>query len=298
MPTGLLLGLFASVVWGFTDLAAALASRRIGSLRALAGAQVVSLVLLGIGIALDPSRLGSTPMLGIVAGLPLGFVAAGAYLAFFTALRIGPISVVSPVVAAYGGATVVLAVVFRGETLQPLQAAGAACATVGVVLTGLVFHGSLRGTRIVGPGVMIAVATLLLFAILTVSLAGPIKAYGWMPVILGSRLMNTVTAIVLLGLALRSGSPRLGPLLQPAGGWGRMAILLVVIAATFDFAGFVAYAIGLEVSFAWLVGLSSSFGPVIAVVYAVGWLGERLRPTQWFGLGLIVVGLVVLAVAS
>ena len=102
---------------------------------------------------------------------------------------------------------------------------------------------------------MVAVATLLLFAILTVSLAGPIKAYGWMPVILGSRLMNTVTAIVLLGLALRSGSPRLGPLLQPAGGWGRMAILLVVIAATFDFAGFVAYAIGLEVPFAWLVGL-------------------------------------------
>ena len=152
MPTGLLLGLFASVVWGFTDLAAALASRRIGSLRALAGAQVVSLALLGIGIVLDPSRLGSTPLLGIVAGLPLGFVAAGAYLAFFTALRIGPISVVSPVVAAYGGATVVLAVVFRGETLQPLQAAGAACATVGVVLTGLVFHGSLRGTRIVGPG--------------------------------------------------------------------------------------------------------------------------------------------------
>ena len=297
MSTGLLLGLFASVVWGFTDLTAALASRRIGSLRALAGAQVVSLGLLGIGIALDPSRLGSEPIVGIVAGLPLGFIAAGAYLAFFTALRIGPISVVSPVVAAYGGATVVLAVVFRGETLQPLQAAGAACATIGVVLTGLVFQGSLRGTRIVGPGVMIAVVTLLLFAILTVSLAGPIKAYGWMPVILGSRLMNTLTVIVLLGLALRAGSPWLGPLLQPAGRWGRTAIALVVIAGTFDFAGFVAYAIGLEVSFAWLVGLSSSFGPVIAVVYAVGWLGERLRPTQWLGLGMIVIGLVVLAVA-
>jgi uncharacterized membrane protein len=37
---------------------------------------------------------------------------------------------------------------------------------------------------------------------------------------------------------------------------------------------------------------------VIAVVYAVGWLGERLRPTQWLGLGMIVIGLVVLAVAS
>ncbi len=46
----------------------------------------------------------------------LGFIGAGAYLAYFTGLRIGPISVVSGVVAAYGGLTVVLSVVFRGET--------------------------------------------------------------------------------------------------------------------------------------------------------------------------------------
>ena len=73
-----------------------------------------------------------------------GVVAAGAYLSFFTALRIGPVSVVSPVVAAYGGLTVVLAVVLRGETLTPLQALGAAVATVGVILTGLVSDGGWR----------------------------------------------------------------------------------------------------------------------------------------------------------
>jgi drug/metabolite transporter (DMT)-like permease len=298
MPAGLLLGLFSSLVWGFTDLTAAMASRRIGSLRVVAGASATSLALIGIVIAVDPSRLGPSAVEGLLAGLPLGIAAAVAYLSFFTALRIGPISVISPVVAAYGGVTVVLAVVFRGETLQPLQAAGAACATTGVVLTGLVFHGSLRGARIVGPGVLVAIVTLLLFAILTIALAGPIKAHGWLPVTLGSRLTNTLTATVLLTLALRARSPRLAPLLQPSRGWSRRAILLVAIAGTLDFAGLVAYAIGLEVSFAWLVGLASSFGPVIAVVYAVGRLGERLRSTQWLGLALIVTGLVVLAVAS
>lgn len=298
MPIGLLLGLSASVVWGFTDLTAAMASRRIGSLRVVAGVAATSLVLIGIVIAIDPSRLGPSPLGGVAAGLPIGVAAAVAYLSFFTALRIGPISVVSPVVAAYGGVTVVLAIVFRGETLQPLQAVGAACATVGVVLTGLVFHGSLRGVRIVGPGVLIAVVTLLLFAILTIALAGPIKAYGWLPVTLGSRLTNTLTAMVLLTLALRAPSPRLAPLLEPALGWSRRAAVLVALAGTLDFAGLVAYAIGLEVSFAWLVGLASSFGPVIAVVYAIGRLGERLRPTQWLGLALIVTGLAVLATAS
>lgn len=298
MPTGLLLGLFASVVWGFTDLAAALASRRNGSLRVLAASQLASLALLAIATALDPSRLGASPIDGVIAGMPLGVVASVAYLSFFTALRMGPISVVSPVVAAYGGATVVLAIVFRGESLQPLQAAGAVCSTAGVVLTGLVFHGSMRGIRVVGPGVLIAILTVMLFAVVTVALAGPIQAHGWLPVIIGSRVMNTATALVVLTVALRTGSPRFGPLVRPSGPWTRRVVVLVVAAGAFDFAGFVAYALGLELGPTWLIGLASSFGPVIAVVYAVGWLGERLRPTQWLGLGLIALGLIVLALAG
>jgi drug/metabolite transporter (DMT)-like permease len=298
MPIGLALGLFASVTWGFTDLTAALAGRRIGSLRVVAGSQIASLAMLGTLIALDPSRLGPTAAAGLLAGLPLGLVAGSAYLLFFTALRIGPISVVSPVVAAYGGATVALAVVFRGEPLGASQALGAACATGGVVLTGLVFHGSVRRARIVGPGVVLAGITLLLFAVLTVSLAGPIKSHGWLPVILGSRLTNTALALTVLAIATRTRSPRFGPLVHPAGSWTRTTTGLVVIAGALDFAGFVAYAYGLEVSFAWLVGLASSFGPLITVAYAVGRLGERPHRTQWTGLVLIGIGLVVLATAG
>ena len=45
-----------------------------------------------------------------------------------------------------------LAVLLRGESLLPAQAMGAVLATVGVVLAGVVFDGSLRGARLVGPG--------------------------------------------------------------------------------------------------------------------------------------------------
>ena len=100
-----------------------------------------------------------------------GLVAAGAYLSFFTGLRIGPLSVVSPVVAAYGGLTVVLAVLVRGETLTPLQALGAALATVGVILTGLVSDGGWRRTRVAGAGVGFAIVALVCFAVLTIGLA-------------------------------------------------------------------------------------------------------------------------------
>jgi drug/metabolite transporter (DMT)-like permease len=170
MSLGLLAGLLTSIAWGVVDITASLSGHRVGSLRALAATQAVSVaVLLGF-IALDPTRLGPDPSAGVTAGLPIGVLAGVAYLGYFTALKLGPLAVVSPIIIAYGGLTVILAVLFRGETLLPLQAAGAVLATAGVILTGVVFgRRSLRSARLVGPGVLIAFITIGLFALVTVS---------------------------------------------------------------------------------------------------------------------------------
>jgi drug/metabolite transporter (DMT)-like permease len=73
---------------------------------------------------------------------------------------------------------------------------------------------------------------------------------------------------------------------------------MVVIGGAFDVIAFVAYAIGLGIAPVWLIGLSSSLGPVLPVVYAIGWPGERPRPTQWAGLALIVAGMLALALSG
>ena len=138
-----------------------------------------------------------------------GVVAAGAYLSFFTALRIGPLAVVSPVVAAYGGLTVVGSVLIRGESLTSLQALGAALATAGVVLTGVVFDGGLARNADRRPGVVFSLIAMLLFTVLTVGLATPIRADGWLPVVLASRLANAGTIWIVLAAVVA---------LRPAGG--------------------------------------------------------------------------------
>jgi len=298
MSAGLALGLLASLAWGLVDVAGALAGRRLGSLRVLAGAQVVSLVGLAV-IVVAGSGVGPDAAAGVLAGLPLGIAAALAYLCYFTALRIGPLSVVSPVIVAYGGTTVLLSVILRGETLAPAQAAGALLATAGVVLAGVVFDGgSVRGARVVGPGVVIAVVTMLLFAVVTVALAAPIQEHGWLPVVIGSRLANTGVALVLLFVARRSRSRRVDVLMEPREPFDRVSLGLVIVTGTFDIAAFAIYAVGLAVAPTWLVGLASSFGPVIAIAYAVWRMGERPRATQWLGLALLGTGVVVLAVAG
>jgi drug/metabolite transporter (DMT)-like permease len=297
MSLGLELGLIAAVCWGSTDVTAALAGRRLGSLRVASIVQATSLLAV---LVLALSRGGGIPARpeDTVASVVNGVVASIAYLSFFTALRIGPVSVVSPVVAAYGGLTVVLAVLIRGETLAPLQAIGAAFATAGVVLTGLVSDRGWRGTRLVGRGVVFALVAMTCFAILTVGLAGPIRSAGWLPVLLVSRSANAATIWVVLAIVIVTRPRWAEPLIRTdprPGARLSSAFGAALAGGMLDIAGFVAFAVGLEQAPTWIVGLASSFGPVVTVVVAVALWGERLRPMQWVGLAGIAVGLVAVA---
>ena len=297
MSIGLELGLVAALCWGSTDVAAAIAGRRLGSLRVAAILQVTTLAILlvlcvvrGAGLPSDPIDLAVSTVTGVVA--------AGAYLSFFTALRIGPLSVVSPVVAAYGGLTVILAVLVRGETLTPLQAVGAALATLGVVAAGLVSDGGWRTVRIAGAGVGFAVIALVCFAVLTIGLAGPIRHAGWLPVLLTARIANAGTVLTVLAVVLVRRPAAAAPLLR--GSPDRTTTIRTAVAASIaggllDIAGFVAFAVGLEGAPAWIVGLASSFGPVVSVVVAVVLWRERLQPSQWLGLAGIGAGLIAVA---
>ena len=86
--------------------------------------------------------------------------------------------------------------------------------------------------------------------------------------------------------------------MEPSEPFDRVSLGLVIVTGVFDIAAFAIYAVGLAVAPTWLVGLASSFGPVIAIAYAVWRLGERPRPTQWLGLALLGAGVMVLAVAG
>jgi drug/metabolite transporter (DMT)-like permease len=295
---GLSLGLIAAFCWGSTDVSAAIAGRRLGSLRVVAVVQLASLAVILVLCLVRGSWFPTRPE-DILVSIAIGLIASGAYLSFFTALRIGPLSVVSPVVAAYGGLTVVLAVLIRGETLTTLQAVGAGLATLGVILTGLVSEGGWRSTTVAGKGVGFAIVALVCFAILTIGLAAPIRSAGWLPVLLTARLANAV-AVGMVLVVVFAFRPRFArPLLERATdrplGRLRAAVLAATVGGTLDIAGFVAFAIGLEQAPAWIVGLASSFGPVVSVVVAVALWGERLQPSQW--LGLVGIGLGLAAVA-
>jgi drug/metabolite transporter (DMT)-like permease len=297
MPFGLLTGLGAALAWGTLDIVTALTSRVIGSLRVTAGMQLVTAVLFIALFVATGASLPTEPR-SIALAAVLGLIGAGAYLSYFTGLQIGPISVVSGVVAAFGGLTVVLSVIFRGETLTGLQAVGATVATVGVVLTGIAFDGGWRSTRFAGPGVVFSIAALILFALMTMVTDIALESMSWIQVYAVARGINaaiSIAAVAILALtASRHGR-------RPEGGapWtnGRVAGAIVV-AGLLDVVGLISFAIGLESAPTWMVGLAASFGPAITILVAVAFLGERLKPIQWLGLGGICIGMIAIGIPS
>ena len=86
---------------------------------------------------------------------------------------------------------------------------------------------------------------------------------------------------------------------RPPGGptWSNARIAgALVLAGSFDVIGLVAFATGLESAPTWMVGLAASLGPAVTIIIAVAFLGERLRPVQWFGLAGILTGMVCIAI--
>ena len=295
MPIGLLTGLGAAICWGTLDLFSALASRRVGSLLVTTGMQVVGAILVWIVALLTGTKLPTDPFV-LVGSMLVGLAGAGAYLSYFTGLRIGPISVVSGMVAAYGGLTVVLAVLIRGESLSPLQAAGATVATVGVVLTGIAFGQGLRDTRFASPGVAFAVVALVLFATMGITTDIVIDRAPWLEVLLVSRSSIALISVLILVLAVTLFRRPAAVMIEPAEGAdsrvdGRV-VGAIVLSGVLDILGLVSFSYGLATAETWLVGLASSFGPAVTIVVAVAMLGERLRPVQWVGLGGILAGMV------
>ena len=302
MPFGLLAGLAAALSWGTMDVATALVSRRIGSLRVTAGVQLVGAVLFVLLAIATATPIPSDPTAIAISAL-LGVVGAGAYLSYFKGLQVGPIAVVSGMVAAYGGLTVGLAVVFRGETLTGVQALGAAVATIGVIMTGVAFGGGLRATRFAGPGVVFAVVALVLFAAMAITTDIAIESATWIQVLRVSRLVNAVISIVavvaLAVVARRAAGRAAGRVAVPDASrepTRRGPVLFVLVAAgTLDVVGLAAFAIGLSSAPTWMVGLASSFGPAVTILVAVAFLGERLEPVQWAGLVGVAIGMIAIA---
>ena len=286
----MIFGLAAAFGWGLGDLSAGVAGRRIGSNRTLVIAQVsVAIVATLIVIMVRPDLSGLPKVVPWL--VPAAFVGAGAFATLYRGLELGPIAVVSPVLATYAVVPVFLSVVLLDESLGAVEWAGAAITIAGAVLTSTDLRALRGGSFTRFAGLPWAIASTLLFGVATYVLGWSAKEAGFLASMWFAR--GTLSIVVLAAAFLvwvRSNRRGAVPVQHSPS-----ALRLAALGGVVELLGTMVYARGAEVGLVSIVTAASATYPFIPVLGGVVLLHERLVPNQYVGVALVVAGLMLLA---
>jgi drug/metabolite transporter (DMT)-like permease len=285
---GILLGLTAALSWGLADYFAALASRRTGAFRVVLGFHLAAMVLLAGLLIVTGEGLSGVSRGDLAWFAFLGVLGTVSYLAFYQALAIGPISIVSPIVSAYAAVTVVCAVLIGGERLAGGETAAIVVVILGVLLASSDLAQMRHLERIALLGILLALLTAVVIGAFVYGVAYFSEEYGWLVPIFLARGFTTLL-LVLVSLRGREWrfddrSPRL--------------LATIVGIAVVDTLGYVAFNFGVRHEDTSVVATAAAPYAVVPIVAGVFLLHERPRATQWAGIALVIAGLVLLGLVS
>lgn len=284
-------GLVAAFGWGLSDLWAAISGRRIGSGRTVVIAQIAAAVLISLIVVLvrpDMSELGTViPWL-----LPNAFLGAAAFATLYRGLQLGPVHVVSPILASYAVVPVLLSVVLLGESLGGLEVAGVAVTIAGAMLTSADLRDLRAENRKRFEGLPWAIVSTVLFGVATYVVGWASKEAGFLPTLWFERVSMMAVyllAAVIVWLRSRGRATAATPV--------RSALGLAALVGVVELLGTLAYARGAEVGLVSIVTAASATYPLVPVFGGVVLLEERPAPNQYLGVAMVVGGLVLLGVA-
>ena len=289
--TSVIYGLAAAAGWGVADLLASALAKRLGVVYTATGVHLTSCLAATVYfIWVHELELLSTANWLELAGLSVLGVLM--YIAFYSALRVGPVALISPIVSAYAVVVIALALMFAGETLNLVQILGAV-GTIGGIVTlsfepGAFLNKGRNNRRIIAIGIALALVTALGIGIWQFTVGVLSRDVGWFLPVYVSRMM-TLGLLIPMTIIMRQW--RMRSLTIPL-------VLGVIITGVVETGGFFAFARGSEIGSISIVAAASVTYPLIPMMGGILIFGERLTRHQWIGLGVTLTGLFVLAIAS
>ena len=272
-------GLGAAAAFATATLSASRGTRLAGPQAFLAGVMLVGLIVVLPAVAAQ-----DLPHIG---GADVGWLALSGggnvvgLLAAYTALRVGKVGIVAPIVSTEGAVAAVIAVV-AGEGIS--RAAGATLAVIasGIVLAGATPDVDAAATGSSGlRGLALAVAAALAFgtSLYATARVGASLSIAW--AVLPARAIGVAAVTLPLAVTRRLVLPR-------------RALPFVVLSGLCEVVGFGSFAIGSRHGIAVSAVLASQFA-ALAAVAAYFLFGERLARVQVAGVAAIVAGVGVLS---
>ena len=273
-----ILALTSSALWGVSDFAAGVVSKRRAPLAVVGVSQAFGLLAMVI-VATATSSWGANP-----AYLPWAIMASlcgiTGLFAFYTALATGTMGIVAPIASC--GVVVPVAVGLVGGAIpSAVQLVGIGIAIVGIVLA--------TGPELRGDGdprsVTLAGVAGLMFGLVFVALGKGSESSTIMTVT--TMRISSVVILALIALAFRS-----------IGGVQRGDLGVLVMVGVFDALANVLLGISVHGSDLAIASVLGSLYPIVTILCAWKVLNERLRQIQYLGIGLAMLGVVAITAGS
>ena len=285
-----ILGLCGAVAYGVADFFGGLASRRARAVTVTAIASTIGIAPLLIAIPLLHARFSGPALLwGTLAGL------AGLFgvVLLYTALAIGPMSVLSPVTSVFSAILPVAVALLTGSRLGPVTIVAVIAAIAAIVLVAVSKDTS--GARLTARGLLIAVAAGCGFGALVLAYNATDPADGVAPLVVARVVQAVLMWFVVLVLARRSRA-RAARFPRDLRFW-----LALVGCGVFDASANVFIQAGLHsgasASTLPTIGVLNALYPIGTIVLAAIVLRERLTLVQLGGLALAFAASVTLALS-
>jgi drug/metabolite transporter (DMT)-like permease len=272
-----LLALASSATWGVADFSGGLLARRLPTISVTVVSQAVGFAALLVAFAaLGHATAGGSFAIGLLAGVGGGIGLA----AFYKALSLGTMSIVSPIVAC--GAVVPFAIsLATGERPSALALTGAVLALSGAVLASTEERRAPDGNR--ARAVAIAAVAAVALGLFTYFLGLGSREGSALSTLVGAR----VGSLTLLAAA---AAVRRTPLRM-----GRRRLAAVAAVGVCDVAANALFALASTYGLLALVSVLGSLYPVTTLLLAYALLGERLTRVQAAGIGVALAGVAALS---
>ena len=291
---GVILALASSVMWGSSDFAAGLASRRADVLRVTAIAYVAASAVAMLWLVVFPGQWSAQ---AVWAGIFGGVFTVVGFLAFYLSLVRGAMGVATAIVGASESVVpVVAAVLWREQSLSALAWVGVVAAVLGAILVGLAEPGGSKRSAWWPVGLSISAGVS--FGLAVVALDAAPKDSGMVApaveMFVGLVVMPLLVAMVVVMPRMRRVGERVGLVTDTPMSAGSRWIA-VAAGACFGAANLVLMLAILAGPLA-AVGVVVSLYPVTTILLARILLKEKLVKLQVAGIVAALTGCVLLGV--
>jgi drug/metabolite transporter (DMT)-like permease len=274
----LALAVGSSVVWGIADFSGGSLTRRLPVFAVTVVSQAAGFAGLLVALAVRGDVSGRSLWLGLIAGLGGGTGLA----AFYKALSLGTMSVVSPIAAC--SAVIPFAIsLATGERPAAFAVAGAVLALGGAVLASVEERRSESPER--ARAVVLAVACAVALGVFVYFLGLGSREGDALSTLVGARI-GSLSVLVLLALSQRA------PIAVP-----RASVLAVAAVGVADVSANALFAVASGHGLLALVSVLGSLYPVMTLLLAHVLLGERLTRPQQVGVAVALAGVCAIAAA-